>query len=463
MQKTLKAITNITNGKLIGGVSDRTLLVEGVSTDTRTLRVNQLYIPLVGERFDGHDYLVNAASQGAAAALWQEDHPLPEEPVLPLIRVKDTLVALQELAAVYRRELGVKVVAVTGSNGKTTTKELIGSVLSVKYRVHRTEGNLNNHIGLPLTLLAMPPETEVAVVEMGMNHTGEIARLSAIGAPDLAVITNVGDAHLEFLGSREAIADAKLEIREGLAENGALIVDGDEPLLRERLTEEKRQVTRIGWDAGNDDTVVDFKAEGAKGIAFTSQAVGTRFSLPIPGRYNAVNALLTVAVGRSFGLSEGEIQEGLSRVRLTGMRLEQTYAPNGMLIINDAYNASPTAMKAAIDLLVSLEGYEEKWVLLGDMLEIGPDEKKYHREVGRFAVEKGVSRIYTMGSKGAWIAEGAKEAAPEQSVVHFADAAEAASVLGADGRSGAVLLVKASRGARLEIVVEQLLKGEKKV
>jgi UDP-N-acetylmuramoyl-tripeptide--D-alanyl-D-alanine ligase len=463
MENTLSSIAQILNGRLRGGVSDRQLLVSGVSTDTRGIQPNQLYIPLVGERFDGHRFVEDAAKKGAAAALWQEDRPLPDPLPLPLVVVNDTLQALQALAAAYRRELGIPVVAVTGSNGKTTTKDLISSVLSVRYRVHRTEGNLNNHIGLPLTLLSMPRDTEIAVVEMGMNHAGEIALLSRLAAPDAAVITNVGEAHIEYLGSREAIADAKLEIREGLSSDGVLVYHGDEPLLRERLAAETRRTIAVGLRDENDEQAIDIRMEGTTDTSFTSRAAGTRFRLPLPGCHNAVNALFALVLARYFGMTEEEIQEGFSQVKISGMRLEQVTAQNGMRIINDAYNASPTSMRAVIDLLVTLPAGMEKWALLGDILELGPEEARYHREVGRYAVEKGVDRVYTIGEKGRWIAEGAKKAAGDThiQVRHFQSAKEAIDILQTEGNPDTVLLVKASRGARLEGVVEELIKGEK--
>lgn len=459
IQTTCESVCRMVEGKLYGKVSDAQLMIMGVSTDTRTLQTNQLFIPLVGERFNGHQFLDQAVAMGAAAALWQKDQPMPKKSSIPLLVVEDTLVALQTLAACYRRETGVKVVGVTGSNGKTTTKDLIGSVLAVKYRVHRTQGNLNNHIGLPLTILSMPRETEIAVLEMGMNHTGEISALSRIALPDVAVVTNIGEAHLEYLGSREAIADAKLEIRDGLSEQGLLIVDGDEPLLKERLARENRQVIRVGWNEENDDRIQGIRLKGTQGINFTSFATGHQFELPLMGKHNALNALLAVAVGRHFGMKEKEIQKGLQQSEQSGMRLETQMARNGMTIINDAYNASPTAMKATIDLLMSLDSGKEKWVLLADMLELGSKEEDYHREVGRYAVMKGVHRIYTYGERGHWIAQGAREAKGEQ-VNHFQSVEEAAAVLSHDGGQEVILLAKASRGALLENVIELLKKGE---
>lgn len=459
MQETCHWIQKRVGGDWIGSVSDRHLLVDGVSTDTRMPMTNRLFVPLIGTRFDGHDFLADAVKQGAAAALWQRDHPHPEPSPIPLILVDDTLKALQELAAAVRREWEIPVVGVTGSNGKTTTKELISGILSSRYRVHKTEGNLNNHIGLPLTLLSAPPDAEAAVVEMGMNHRGEIALLSRLAAPDIGVITNVGDAHLEFLGSREGIAEAKLEIREGMSEEGTLIIHGDEPLLTERIRPESRKVVRIGWGRENDDFPEELSVS-EEGISFRSAAYGTRFELFLPGRHNALNALMAAAVGRSLGLSEEAIAEGLRRVRPAGMRLETVVAENGMRIINDAYNASPTSVRAAIDWLADLEPEKEKWVLLGDMAELGAEEERYHREIGRYAVAKGVRRVYTFGDRGKWVAEGAKEAGKGIRVEHFVSLEDAVTTLRDQGNEDVLLLVKASRMVRLERVVQDLMKRE---
>lgn len=459
MQETCHWIRKRVGGKWVGSVVDHYLLVDGVSTDTRMPMTNRLFVPLVGTRFDGHDFLAEAVKQGAAAALWQRDHPHPDPPPIPLILVDDTLTALQELAAAVRREWDIPVIGVTGSNGKTTTKELIAAVLSSRYRVHKTEGNLNNHIGLPLTLLSAPEDAEAAVVEMGMNHRGEIAFLSRLAAPDIGVITNVGDSHLEFLGSREGIADAKLEILEGMPEEGTLIIHGDEPLLTERIRLESRKVIRIGWGKENDDYPVDFTVSET-GIFFRSAACGTRFEVSLPGRHNALNALMAAAAGRLLGLSEEEIAEGFRRVRPAGMRLEKVLAENGMRIINDAYNASPTSVRAAIDWLVDLDPDKEKWVLLGDMAELGAEEERYHRETGRYAVEKGVRRVYTFGDRGKWIAEGAQEAGKDVPVEHFSSLDDAVKTLRDQGNENILLLVKASRMIRLERVVQDLMKRE---
>lgn len=459
MRRTLSDIIEMSQGEWAGSPVDDTM-VTGVSTDTRTLKPGQLYVPLKGERFDGHHFLTQAVANGAVASLWERSQPLPET-AIPLIQVDDPLQALQRLASAYRRQVNATVVAVTGSNGKTTTKDLLGAVLETRYRVHRTRGNLNNHIGVPLTLLSMAEETEVAVVEMGMNHAGEIALLSQIARPDIAVVTNVGDAHLEHLGSRAGIADAKLEIREGLRGNGILVYDGDEPLLQERLHQERRRLVSIGFNEGNAVHIKELELEGDEGIRFQSATTGYRFHLALPGRHNAMNAMMAVAVGRLLNLSDEEIQQGLERAEVSGMRLERLVAANGMAIINDAYNASPRAMKAAIDLLVSLPSERKKWALLGDMLEMGTEEEQFHREVGAYAAKRGVEKIFTLGRRGRWIAAGAEAAGTETTTIHCENAAVAAAQLQREGDASVTLLVKASRGARLEAVVQQLVEGEK--
>jgi UDP-N-acetylmuramoyl-tripeptide--D-alanyl-D-alanine ligase len=458
MRRTLDEIAEMARGTKAGSSQD--VMVVGVSTDTRTLEPGQLYVPIVGERFDGHHFLAQAVEKGASAALWEDSRPLPQTSI-PLIQVADTLQALQQMATAYRQAVDATVVAVTGSNGKTTTKDLIASVLDGEYRVHRTRGNLNNHIGVPLTLLTMPPDTEVAVVEMGMNHAGEISLLSRIAVPDLAVVTNIGEAHLEYLGSRAGIADAKLEMLEGLKPDGVLIYDGDEPLLRERLQQESRRLIPVGFGHTNADPIQDLRFRGDEGIAFRSSTTGFSFELNLPGKHNAMNAMLAVTVGRLLHLSDAQIQQGLSRMEASGMRLERLVAANGMTIINDAYNASPRAMMATLDLLSTLPENRKKWALLGDMLELGHEEERYHREVGAYAVQHGVERLYTLGRRGEWIAEGARSIGGGTTIIHCDSHGEAAERLLHEGDAAVTLLVKASRGARLETVVEQLVKGEK--
>ncbi|MBS7530287.1 UDP-N-acetylmuramoyl-tripeptide--D-alanyl-D-alanine ligase [Hazenella sp. IB182353] len=453
IERTARWLARESNGELIADPADRYRMVRGVSTDTRTLQINNVYVPLVGEHFDGHDFVEQAIEKGAAAILWQEHYPLPSTCELPIIRVQDTLRALQMIATSYRQELDASIVAITGSNGKTTTKDLTASILERQYRVHKTAGNLNNHIGVPLTLLSMPEDTEIGIIEMGMNHAGEIGLLSKMAHPNIAVITNIGESHIEFLGSREGIAKAKLEILEGLAEDGVFICDGDEPLL----TPAKPHI-RVGYQAECEDSPLHIESKGSEGFTFQSKQTGTHFVLPLLGRHNLKNALLAIAVGRQYQITEAELRDRLMRVQLSGMRLELKTARNGMAIINDAYNASPTSMRAALDLLAEIHPNKEKWALLGDINEIGDQSEYYHREIGEYVVGKGINKLYTIGPMGEWIHAGAEEAGI--SPLHFASKEEAISILDRDGDANVVLLVKASRSLSLEIIVKRLVEGE---
>ncbi|MDB4866834.1 MAG: UDP-N-acetylmuramoyl-tripeptide--D-alanyl-D-alanine ligase [Cohnella sp.] len=436
----------------------------GVSTDTRNLSPGQLFVPLSGERFDGHDYLRTAVNAGAAASLWNRDRPVPEHAGIPLLLVDDVLAALQRLAARYLESLQAKVVAVTGSNGKTTTKDLITSVLSTRLRVHKTEGNLNNHIGLPLTILRTEPGTEVLVLEMGMSDRGEIALLSSLARPDLAVITNIGESHLLQLGSRRNIARAKLEIAQGLKPGGVLILNGDEPLIAEELggtaLPDQTAIVTFGESRGCDLSVghIGVSAERTRFDVHTGAHVDS-YEIPIPGKHNALNALAAIAVARAFGLTAEQIGEGLSATKLTGMRIERIRALNGAMVLHDAYNASPTSVRAAIDLVAGLSGYRRKRLVLGDMLELGPDEAAFHAEIGRSVSPQIADVVYLHGPLSVYTAEAAAPAFAAGAVRHFADKRELAQTLLQETAPDDLVLVKASRGMKMEEIVTALQKG----
>ena len=427
----------------------------GVSTDTRTLAAGNLYIPLIGERFDGHDFIREAVEAGAGAVMCQQDREVPEVDC-PVIVVRDTLEALQRLARVYRRHLGIPVIAVTGSNGKTTTKDLIAAVLSVKWKVHKTKGNLNNHIGLPLSLLSMEEDTDMAVVEMGMNHAGEIELLSRIATPDIAVITNVGDAHMEFFSDRRGIARAKLEIVAGLNRDGVLFLNGDDPLLGEEGAHFKGDVRKVGFSPGCEEGATDIRMK-ATGTQFTATRDGLHYHIPALGKHNVLNALFAIAVGRHMGLTGLEMADGLKSATLSGRRLELRETPAGMWIVDDSYNANPIAVKAGIEALVELEGKPRKWVLLGDILELGEREESMHRDVGAFVGDKPVEYIFTVGRRARWIHEAALDVRRDEGhVIHFETVEEAIRELKRVEDPNVALLVKASRGMALDRVVEAL-------
>jgi UDP-N-acetylmuramoyl-tripeptide--D-alanyl-D-alanine ligase len=456
IKRTLGEIKNMISGANLDGES--TLQINGVSINTREDLGGKLFIPIKGERFNGHEFVEAAFQKGVVASLWEKNEPnMPSN--VPLLLVDSTLTALQQLAHSYRNELQLKVVGVTGSNGKTSTKDMVYSVLSTVFNVQKTEGNLNNHIGLPLSILKTSEDKEVLVLEMGMSSRGEIELLSKLAEPDAVIITNIGESHLQDLGSRDEIAEAKLEITAGLKENGALIYFGDEPLLKQRvLRNEHIKLIPFGQEQSNEYYPVFIKQE-ATGTAFTSNKVSRPFFIPVLGRHNVYNALAAIAVGQVFEVPWDDIIRGLSQLKITQMRSEIVSGKNGSTIINDAYNASPTSMKAAIGLLQDLEGYKRKFLVLGDMLELGDREREFHQDTGEAIDPTKVDFVYTYGERGKWIAQGAKKKFLEERVVSFTNKEELIEKLNLVIEEKDVILVKASRGMRLEEVVEGL-KGD---
>lgn len=439
---------------------DEEMMIQGVSTDSRKIQKGNLYIPLAGERFDGHDFVARALADGAGAVLWQRDRGTP--PDGPVILVDDTLAALQSLASSYLGQSSAKVVGITGSNGKTTVKDMVTSLLETRYRVHKTQGNFNNQIGLPLTALAMPEDTEIVVLEMGMSGRYEIELLSSIARPDVAVITNVGEAHLLQLGSREEIARAKMEIISGMKPGGLLVYHGDEPLLHQVLREsatlkpEALNTFTFGTGDSNDDYPTGMMFH-ARGMIFTSRRHAEEgISLPLLGRHNVVNALAALAVARHFGINEEQIRQGLTDLKLTSMRIECIETEHGVTVLNDAYNASPMSVKAALDVLADMKGYRRRIAVLGDMLELGSGERDFHAEIGDYLSPERIDLVYTYGPLSLHMAEAARSRLPEGRVRSFTDKEELIDAVRGEVSEKDVVLVKASRGMKLEDVVEAL-------
>lgn len=434
--------------------------VYGVSKDTRMNVKGTLYIPLIGENFDGHAFVIHAINQGAAAALWQKDRPNPPQG-MPLIYVEDTLISLQKLAEAYREQLQVRIIGITGSNGKTTTKDLVASVLSTTYKVHKTKGNYNNHFGLPLTLLELDEDTEVAILEMGMSGRGEIELLTRIAKPDIAIITMIGEAHMLQLGSREEIARAKMEILSGLSDDGVFIYNGDEPLIEQirdelELPEHIRSI-RFGQHKYNEYYTDNIRL-GEEGTFFTiNNQQDPLYYIPLLGQHNATNALSAIAVARVLGVTEEHIVDGLSSLQMTSMRIEKLTAANGLTILNDAYNASPASMNAALDLFDKLPGYDSKFVVLGDMLELGECEADYHKQIGARLNPEIIHEVFTYGSSAKLYVEEAAKRFKSERIHWFADKEELTKQLAAAVKPQDVVLVKGSRGMKLEQVIEKLM------
>jgi len=466
IRRTIAQLTDMSGAIYKGELKE--LIVEGIKRDSRSTE-GELFIPLTGDRFDGHQFIHQAIENGAKAALWKKGVPVPDDlEHFPFLFVRDPLAAMQKLAMSYRGELFTRVVAITGSNGKTTTKDMTAALLSTTYNVRKTEGNLNNHIGLPHTILALDEDTDVAVVELGMSGFGEIELLSKIAQPDVAIITNIGDAHMQQLGSRRGIAQAKLEIIHGLGEEGIFIYNGDEPLLEEEMaklfmpsTIEKKT---FGLGEANEWSADHIVLDPVKST-FEVQYMGKSCSvgqqqIMIPGRHNVSNALAAIAVARLFGVPAEQISEGFQSMQLTGMRIAPSTAFNGATLLNDAYNANPTATRAAIELVGSLTGFRKKWLVLADMLELGPDEEKLHREMGEYADASKVDAVIACGELGKYIVEGARaHFNEEEQLQHFNTKEELIAWLLPRVKPEDLVLVKGSRGMKMEQVVEALEKG----
>ena len=430
------------------------VIVTGVSINTKTLQPGDLFIPFKGERVNGHQYVQQAFSQGASAALWQMDEPNPPSD-LPIILVEDCEKALQQMARLYRSEHQATFIGITGSNGKTSTKDLVAGVLSPFFRVQKTAGNFNNNLGLPLTILDLDEETEFAVLEMGMSGYGEIEFLSLLAEPHYVVITNIGEAHMQDLGSRSGIAKAKFEIVEGLQTGGKLFFDGDEPLLEPLVKAFNGDAVSFGYEQTNALSALNIQAT-EKGSQFDVKGLLTgSYSIPVLGKHQVKNALVAIVIAHEAGLSGEQIHQSLAQVSLTDMRMQVIPASNEALFINDAYNAAPTSMKAALEFLTDSKIRPEKWVVLGDMLELGDNEKQFHQEVAKFLPKESIQGICLYGSRMKHLYEELQHDWPENRLLWSeSDYEPIIQKLREETSSNSMILVKGSRGMALEKVIE---------
>jgi len=451
---TVSEILQATGGRLLGDYPLSAAVTE-VDTDSRAMHPESLFVPLVGENFDGHRYLDQALDTGALGCLTQRE-PENLRPDRFYILVRDTMTALGDLARAYRMRFDLQVVGVTGSVGKTTTKDMIASVLARKYRVLKTQGNFNNNIGLPKTLFRLDRSHQIAVVEMGMNHEGEIDYLTRIARPDVAVITNIGDAHIENLGSRQNTLQAKAEIFNGLKKGGIAVLNGDDPLLR--LLED-RLIHPILWcGEGEEDDFRCLDIREGKGDNMILRACTPAGQLETEihclGRHLYHAALAAAAVGSHFGLSNEEIAAGINDFTPTKMRMDILRCKQGVTVLNDTYNANPQSMRAAVDVLAKYSG-AQRVAVLGDMLELGELGSVLHESVGRFVGASGIDCLITVGQLGASIARGARDAGMTE-VYERPDKEEAKVVLDQVLQPGSVFLCKASRGMRFEEIVDYI-------
>lgn len=452
-QLSIDEILKATKGKLLE--TGETVSVSGISTDSRKTVEGDLFIPLKGENFDGHDFIESAFRHKAAAALTQ-DYSV-HFPGKTLILVENTLEALQELAAYYRSRFAIPFIGITGSVGKTSTKEMVACVLEEKYNVLKNEGNLNNEIGVPLTIFRLDAGHKAVVVEMGMSGFGEISTLTAIVRPKVGIITNIGISHIEKLGSRQNILKAKLEILEGLQPDGLVVLNGDDELLNAVKELLQQRTVTYGLEKGADYFAQNIDLRGEKGTDFDVTVEGRNYTIhiPVPGIHNVYNALAAIAVGRELGVPPEAAAAGISRFSPGKMRLNIIKA-NGMKIINDAYNASPQSVKAALGVLEEVEA-DRRIAVLGDMLELGKWSVQAHMETGAQAAGITPDYIVTVGKEALNIAEGAIRAGfdPEK-VASFQSNKEALEYLKFILRQGDAVLVKGSRAMKMEELVNSL-------
>lgn len=435
------------------GKVDQSTYIEEINTDSRKIMNHALFIPIVGENFDGHDYIAQAIQNGAIALLCNKDTELPSSLPTEIIVfwVEDTLSALQTLAKRYRKEINPIVIGITGSNGKTTTKDLVTSVVKTTYNVHSTQGNFNNHIGLPLTILAMPRDTEVLVLEMGMSDFGEIEELSMIAKPDYGIITNIGESHIEYLGSRKGIAEAKLEILRGMDDEGFLIIDGDERLLSE--VNSQKNLIKCGFK-GSNNVMINYVEILTNETQFTLND-NECYGVPLLGKHHAQNATYAIILAKKLNITHANIKKGLEALKLTGMRFEILSGVNNVSIINDAYNASPTSMKAAIEVVKHMQGFHEKVLVLGDIFELGEHSEQLHQTVSE-VIEAPIAVLFTCGDAAHFISDCVKQKTPTIVCEHFNSKDQLIHNLKPYLKEGNLLLFKASRGMHFEAIIEEL-------
>jgi UDP-N-acetylmuramoyl-tripeptide--D-alanyl-D-alanine ligase len=462
MRLTIGDIAQAVAGRLVSG--DPSSVIAGVSIDTRRLEPGELYVAIRGERFDGHDFVGAALSAGACGALVSRPMGhLPKDLVegRALIVVPDSTGALQRLARWVRRRSGARVVAITGSAGKTTTKDVTAAFLGLRHSVMQTAGNLNNHIGLPLSLLDLRHGAELAVVELGMNHAGEVSRLVAIAEPEVRVWTNVAEVHVEFFPSVEAIADAKAEVMEGATADTVLVANADDPRVMARVARFPGRVITFGSADGASVRASAIEPRGIDGVSaqVATEAGSARVQVPLLGRGNLENVLAAVAVAQHFGVPLEAVAERAATLRAPSHRGDVRRLGAGVVVVDDAYNSNPRALQGALAVLADEGRFGRRAAVLGEMLELGAEALALHEACGRAAAGSGLSLLITVGGDAARALGRAAVAAgmPESTVRHAATSADAADLAVARVQPRDVVLVKGSRGIRTEVIVDRLV------
>jgi UDP-N-acetylmuramoyl-tripeptide--D-alanyl-D-alanine ligase len=451
VRRSLSSVAEAVGGRLDGPAAT----VTGAASDSRSVRSGDLFVAVLGERVDGHDHVDEAIGAGAAGALVSSDAPFAG----PVIRVPDTREALLRLAADERSSLRAEVVGITGSSGKTSVKDLAAAVLGTRFRVHASPRSFNTEIGVPLTLLSAPDEVEVVVCEMGSRGPGHIARLCEVARPAVGVVTNVGPAHLEMFGSVDRVAEAKGELVEALPEDGTAVLNADDPRVSAFDVRTRARVLRFGTVPDAEVRGEDLRLDGAGLASFTLRVPGgsERVELAVPGEHMAWNALAAAATGVALGLTAGECAAGLKEARVSSWRMEIAEGPGGIRILNDAYNANPTSMAAALKAARWIAGSHACVAVLGAMAELGAASGAEHERVGELAARLGIDHLIVVGEDAGRIAVGAvREGVEPDRVTRCDTPEEAAEAALRMATPGDLVLVKGSRAAGLERVVEAM-------
>ncbi|MGN0404129.1 MAG: UDP-N-acetylmuramoyl-tripeptide--D-alanyl-D-alanine ligase [Bariatricus sp.] len=449
---TIQNITEACHGTFCGNAPFLEQEVQGVAIDSRKIKPGYLFVPIKGAKVDGHTFIPQVMENGALVTL--TEHPLDEGPH-PYILVDSCEQALKDIAAFYRNALDIKVVGITGSVGKTSTKETIASVLSQKYNVLKTEGNFNNEIGLPLTIFNIREEHEVAVLEMGIDHFGEMHRLASISQPDICVITNIGLAHMENLGSRDGILKAKTEVFDHLKPNACVILNGDDDKLCTVSSVQGKPPVFFGLSPEQDAYADEIENLGLRGTKCTLHlsAGSIRVHIPVPGEHMIYNALAAACTGLALGLTPEEIKAGIESLKTISGRTN-LIETDSLLIIDDCYNANPISMKSSLDVLATASG--RKVAIMGDMFELGPNECELHYNTGSYAAEKQIDIICCIGKLSRHAYSGAKAHATQNIVLYFETRQEFLEKIQNVIQKGDTILVKASHSMEFPEIVSAL-------
>jgi len=457
-----KDCLNIVGGKLLRDNSAK--IFHGVSINSRTLQKGELFVCIQGENFDGHDFQGEAIKKGAAGIILSDPKKFFKEMIGDgnepfVIQSRNTLQALQDLATYQRTKFPLQVVAITGTNGKSTTKEMIAAIIETKFKTLKTQGNFNNHIGLPLTLLTREPEHEVGVLEMGMSAAGEIKRLAEIAKPNIGIITNISEGHLDQLKTVKEVQAAKGELFNSLDEEGTAIVNADDPLVLELANSLRTKKITYGIERSADVQAKDIQNLGHKGFTFTAKIFNQ--SVPIKlsqiGYCNIYNALAALATGHSLGISGAYMNKGLEKYHQIPQRNEQIYF-EGKIIINDAYNANPQSMREALRTLSEIKTKGKRFLIIGDMLELGPLSETAHRALGKAISLSNIDHLVTVGPLASLAADSAKTNIGQQlQIEKFSTHTQAVNYLLGKAKKGDCLLIKGSRGTKMENIIQRFI------